>query len=218
MGARNKLYGAVVLGAGINVNAERNHTREHGGGRLHMGDSVLGGPGTEARGVRFVGHGNGQVLVPGDVPVGGRGLVEKNGADRARSVSESGVCYWERGGAGGKGAHRRAATEQIAETSGGGGGGRGTEGFDGGGERIELSDGDRGRHQGVAVGFEGGGDESSLVLHGVVSQQCWLVYCAALAHRSWLQVRFIRESSSSIGVGVCPCGIAHGAIYLVSEP
>lgn len=107
----------VRFQAVIQVDADDDHLIEDGGGRLHMDDAFLHGPGGEAGSIDAGFDGDGQVLMPGDFPVRGGRLVKEGGSDGAGARAEDRVYKGADGSGIGKGARGGDAFERIADAA-----------------------------------------------------------------------------------------------------
>lgn len=76
VGAGEDSQGAVLRGGVVEVEAEGDHLHENGDGGLDVRNAVLDRPRSEAGDVPPLLDGEGEVLMPGDLPVGVRCLVE----------------------------------------------------------------------------------------------------------------------------------------------
>jgi hypothetical protein len=83
MTTRNRAQGAVLEVVFVEVNANCQHPFENGSWRLNVVYTVFDGPRTEAGMFDAAGHCDGQILVPGDLPVRFGSFVEEDALYRA---------------------------------------------------------------------------------------------------------------------------------------
>jgi hypothetical protein len=144
--------GAVVAEAVVEVEAEGEHGFEDVARGLDVGDAFFEGPGSVAGKVVAGVDGDGEILVPGDFPVGAGEFVEKDAADgegmRAEVRGDEGEGF-----VGDREVVDGAMAEEIAAGVGWGEGGEDVEeGAAGGGGDGVVDDGE-------AVGVDGVGLE-----------------------------------------------------------
>lgn len=117
MTPRNHPQRTVVCGAIIEVDANRQHSPEHFGGRLHMDDARLDRPRTVVRHVKPFLHGDRQILMPGDFPVCRIAFVEQNCARNETVGPEHGFGDLTDGRMTSQATDRRRNRRQIAKTA-----------------------------------------------------------------------------------------------------
>jgi hypothetical protein len=72
----------------VQVYSDREHALQNRDRRLDVMDAGFPGPGSVARHFRAIGDADGHVLVPGNKPVGGSGLIKKHPSDGNGGVAE----------------------------------------------------------------------------------------------------------------------------------
>ena len=85
---RENPQGSIVGTTGIEVQAQRDHPLEHRDGGLDVVHARLHRPGAEAGHLGVTVDGDGEILVPGDLPTGAGGLGEEEGSDNASAQSD----------------------------------------------------------------------------------------------------------------------------------
>ena len=140
MRAGKNAEGAIVYGAGIKVNSEREHAFENGARRLNVRDAGLEGPGAKAGKIMAMTHGDGGVLMPRDAPVGGGVFVEQETSHENGLALEEGmeeVMEQRRAGQFGDGGK---VMGDMADGVGGGTALAGERGWKGGDRLEEVGD------------------------------------------------------------------------------
>ena len=79
---------AVVLTAVVKMNANSQHAFQNRDGRLHMNHTFFNRPRPETGDIESGFDGNRQVLMPGHLPICGRGLIEEDGAGGERIAAK----------------------------------------------------------------------------------------------------------------------------------
>jgi hypothetical protein len=89
VGAWDDAQGTILLTTVVEVEPHGDHVLQHLGQRLNVNHVGLHRPWPEPLGLDTLLHGNGHVLVPGNLPIRVRNLVEEDASDRKELLTEN---------------------------------------------------------------------------------------------------------------------------------